>query len=755
MLFCCSTAFADGPNAWLNLSYTGEEQFEDGKRTTSSDSFFQNYYFSFNKSINPVLSYEFYIRTSLTDTHTKNSEGNETTTYQRAIEPDIVFSLRNPMYNLNVGYRRLEQWPTGQIKNDSRNTTEFYYSRFNLTPPEFPSLSLQFDRQSNYDHLSIKKLDNTSTRYSAYSAYNLMYKGLNLLYNLNYTRSENETGISEVISKTINSGVNLSYNIAYNKSFWDNIVNVSAGYQGNYVWNEDEHFATKTGEVSFKRTPSVGWYAKGTLAQPEVYTLTSLDINLTNAPFNAPSDDPGYTTATGVNIGNNGDAYYNIGIQLSLPQNVDTLYIYVKSAAGNPGNITWDVYRSPTNGPGPWTNIASVLNVAPTVFNSLNNIYRYELKFTSYNALYFKVVTMTKSDLNDVLVTEIEAFGTEVVSSSGKITGTSTFFTQGIYLNANLRPVNSLTFSLNYFLNRADQQPKSVLDSIKGVFSNLLSKSTTGFNEEQRSNVTRTYGANATWLAHRLLTTTASLQRNEAFDNKGETDFSSNTYSLTFSSSPLPTVDTNLSLIRTYSYSFDEKQSMNDLYLLTIGSKLYKDVNMIVDVGYTQAKTYTMAESSATLATENTESSTRYIRGSIDARLTPKLYTAIAYGFSSSTSGSTSSSSNDGSLIITYRPGRFVNITGFFNVADTGGDTSTGGGFLIDWLVLPAIRLNLNYQHRNTEPGSTTTDSISTYAMWYITKFLDVQVTYSYMRKMNDKKSETHNFVGNLTCRFW
>jgi hypothetical protein len=754
MLFCCSPVFADGPSAWLNINDTNTEQFENGEKTGASSSLFQNYYFNFNKSINPLLSYQFYIRTTWSDSSSEDSQGIKTYSYQRAIEPALDIYFRNPIYGLDAGYRRLEQWPTEHIKENSRRTTEFYYSRFNLTPPELPSLSLQFDRQSNYDHLLIKQLDNTLTRYSANSVYSLLYKGLNLGYNFTYTRNENETPLSQVLTKTIDDTFNLSYNIAYNKSFWDNRVSLSAGYQGNYVNNESEQYATQTGNVPFKRTPFVGWYAKGILAQPEVYTLTTSDPNLINTPTNALSDDPGYTTATGVNIGNNGDAYYNIGIQLSFPQDVDTLYIYVKSAAGNPGNITWDVYRSPTNGPGPWTNITSGLNVTPTVFNPQNNIYRYELKFTSFNALYFKAVNMTKLGLNDVFVTEIEAFGTEVVSSSGKVTSSSTFFTQGINLNGSVRPVNNLIFSLNYFLNRADQHPKSIIDSIEGAFSNLLSKDTTGYGEELRSNITRTYGGNVTWIPHRLLTATASFQRNEAFDNQYVTAFHADTYSLNFTSSPLPTLNTNLSLVRTYSYSFNEKQSMNDLYLLTIGSRLYKDVNMITDVGYTQGRTYAMPESSATLATENTKSSTRYIRGTIDANLTPNLYTDLTYGFSS-TSGSTSSSLNEGAVIITYRPGQFVNITGTLRVSDANGDASTAEGFSIDWLVLPVIRLNLNYQHTDTEPGSTTNDSITSYARWYITKFLDLQLTYSYVRNVSDKTDETYNFGGNLTCRFW
>jgi hypothetical protein len=361
---------------------------------------------------------------------------------------------------------------------------------------------------------------------------------------------------------------------------------------------------------------------------------------------------------------------------------------------------------------------------------------------------------MEVATVSDVLVTEIEAFGTEFVSSTGKITSSSTFFTQGINLNASLRPVKSFIFSLNYFLNRSDQHPKSIIDSIEGAFSNLLSKDTTGYKEELRSNITRTYGANAIWLAHRLLTATASFQRNEAFDNQYETAFHSDTYSLNFSSSPLPTLNTNLSLVRTSSYSFNEKQSMNDLYLLTIGSQLYKGVNMITDLGYTQARTYAMPESSATPTTENAKSSTRYIRGTINANLTPNLYTDLTYGFSQ-TSGSTSSSLNEGAVIITYRPGQFVNITGILRVSDADDNTSTAEGFLIDWLVLPVIRLNVNYQHTNTEPGATTNDSISSYARWYITKFLDLQLTYSYTRNVSNKTDETYNFGGNLTCRFW
>jgi hypothetical protein len=128
-------------------------------------------------------------------------------------------------------------------------------------------------------------------------------------------------------------------------------------------------------------------------------------------------------------------------------------------------------------------------------------------------------------------------------------------------------------------------------------------------------------------------------------------------------------------------------------------------------------------------------------------------------------SGTTSSSLKDGSMILTYRPGRFINITGSFRVSDTDGDTTTSEGFLVDWLPLPVVRLNLNYEHRNTKTQSTTIDSISAqsttidsisgYVIWYITKFMDVQLTSNYSRNVKEKKTEIYSIGGNLTCRFW
>ena len=422
----------------------------------------------------------------------------------------------------------------------------------NITPRALPSFSFQFDRQNDYDHLPSQKIDTTNTRYSGSSWYDVQYRDLKLSYNFTLARNEDKTP-KEIISKTINDSLNGLYNLGYSKTFWDGRINASAGYQGNYFRNKIEQFATQTGSVPFKRTPSMGMYGSGKQLEPNVDILTST-ITLSDNIYNVPA-----TTTTGtINIGLNGKKFHNTGIQLfSSAKPVDTLYIYVNRDITSDTELiqraNWRVYKSEFNLPNTWTEI-NILTINVEVFDIVNNIYRYEIKFAvPQNSLFFRVINMQVSSLNDVFVTEIEAYGTDIIPKSGEITDISTFFTQGINFNAHIRPSASLFFRLNYFLNRSDQNPASVINSIGGAFANIFTNSIQKNGNMLQSNITRNFGAASTWLIHRYLATTVRFERNQAFDNKKETDIRSDTYSLAFNSSPLPTLDTNLSFIRTYS----------------------------------------------------------------------------------------------------------------------------------------------------------------------------------------------------------
>ena len=749
-----TSAFAEGPNAWLNVNYSDTRQYEDGKKTESSSSFFQNYYIRLERPVTPLIYYQLYLRTTLNDSHTTDETGNRTSDYLRAVEPSFDLFLHNPLYRLDVGTRRLEQWSAAHLSNESRRTTEFYYSRFNLQPYELPALSLQADYQKDYDHLPQRMTDSTDMRYSASSWYDLNYRAIRLSYNITYMMDEIRTPVSST-TKSINNSLNALYSLAFNKSFLENRVNISAGYQGNYGRNKSQLFASAGSEILIQRQPREGLYAVGSQTQPSADALTPA-----GALIDLKKDVPAAVPGT-INIGQNGSKYQNIGIHLVSNTSVDKIYVYVNKDVRNDTNLKGtmtglEVYHSEFNTTGTWKKV-DIRPVEAEVVDPVNNIYRYVITFTtSQKDFYFKFVNLDSASLNDVFVTEIEAYGTDTASETGKVTDTTTFLSQGINLYTNFRPTRTLTMSLNYFLNRADQNPESVVGSTGGAFSSLFSNPKVEKDKSLMINITRSYGGNINWQVHRLLTTIARFQRNESLDNKDESNLKSNTYALSLTSAPLKTLDATLSLIRTYSYSFNEKQSINDLYMLTIGSRLHRDVNMITDIGYTRTRTYALEEQPSDTAAsgEGSRSTVKYIRGTLDAHLTNKLSANLTYGISN-TSGSTSSHSKDGNLILTYRPGRFFSISGTLKVTDTDGDTDSLEGILIDWLFLPAVRINANYQHSIMESGSGTTNIFSGYLLWYITRFMELQLNYNYTRENEEIKREIYNFGGNVTCRFW
>jgi hypothetical protein len=604
VLLTGSSAFTQGLSGWFDITNSTSKKFEDGDKTLETETLNHNLYLNFQKSITSMLSYEVNLRTNFSDSDLTVSDEDTTKDYLTSIEPSIDFLFGNPMYGLSGGYRHQEQWTTALLTNDSKTTTEFYYSRFNLSPQALPSLNIQFDKKKRFDHLDDMELDNSDTSYSAGSAYTLPSRDVKLRYNLNYSRIINRTPLSTTTSKTVNDNFNGNYNIGYTGLFWNNNVTYSASYQGNFSRNKTEQFVIQTDTVLNKRTPLAGLYALN--PNPDTGEVNT-ENNLINNDYN--------TAIASINIGTGMN--HNIGIWVPIQSSIDRLYIYVNENVSNDTNLqstsNWRLYKSNSNVPGTtWTNISTNINKVVITADTLNNIYRYEIVFsTPQSASYFKVVnlnTVNAIGLGDVFVTEIEAYGTDFLDEVIDTTVTTTF-TQGVNLSTGVKLMTKLNFLLHYTLNRTDENPISTSKSIGGIFENIYSDSVSGEKSDFTSNIRRNYGVSSTWLTHRLLTTTFRVQRNESFDNKEETDISYNTYNISFNSAPLPSLDTNLSLIRSDSFTFNEKDTINNSLLLSIGSKLYRDVNMITDIGYTRSKSFI----------NETSSSSRQIAGNIDA----------------------------------------------------------------------------------------------------------------------------------------
>jgi hypothetical protein len=747
--------YSQGLSGFLSLSYSTSSRFVEGEKTSTSDIINQSTSLNFRKRITPALAYRLNLRTRLSDSDSGGPDEVTTSRSRREVEPQIDLTLRNPMYHVTTGYRRAEQWSTASLTNESRQTREVYYSRFNLSPEALPSLSFLFNRTEQYDHLSSnRRLDDSSTRYTISSSYELPSRVINLNMNSSYTHNVDKTPLSPN-SKSVNDRFFYDYTIGYTKNYWDNRGIIHLSYQGNYNWSNNEQFIEESGDVLLERLPLEGLYAIGTAIEPDVDVLNASGWNTLV--------DNDLITGTGINLQT--ERFHNIGIQVSSIKTVDRLFIYVNKDVSTDTRLTnknnWKVFMSNFNLPDTWDEV-SIQNVTVTAFSILDTVFRYEIRFSSpQNASYFKAVSMETVDaltITDPLVTEIEAHGIETVDETGRISSDTTSYSQRFAIDMSIGPITSLTLSLNYAINRDDSNPGSVLDPVTGIIQNIFTHSVDTGEDDSQIRTTRTYGASAVWLTHRLLTSSFQFHRNESFDGKDIADFSTDTYSVSLMSDPLPTLGSMLSLSRSDHFILEEKDRTSNSIVLTIDSQLHRDINMTTDVAYTDSELF-----ETSLSPVQPSDATSYsLSGTIDARITRKLSADLTYRLNWRTSDTTSSSAKDTtsssakeiSSSMTYRPGRLINIRASFSISEADDELSTFESLSIDWRPLPAINLSTSYSHQDTDSGTSVSDRFTALGSWQITEFMSNRVSYSYRKIRLDRTTESQSFNVSLSCRF-
>lgn len=735
LMLSVSSVFGSSLDGWLSLNSTASQVELDGEKTSSTNSFIRNFNLRLNNDITPIVSYNFNLRTSLTDSEAADYISDKTTmTYQRRVEPTLELFIRNNIYDLNAGYRRQEKWSTAHYSNAGRLTSEFYYSRFSVKPDNLPSLSLDLERHKNFDHLPEREYYTTSDSYSLGSSYDMPSRDITLGYNIIYSRDVNRTPLNSM-TKSVSGDFSNNYNIGYRGSLWKRKLSYSSVYRGNYSRNRNRRYHASTGSEINIRDNNGGFSVQNTDTQ------TALISN---------SELTGGDLVTSAGIDLTSTTYNHIGIQVLFGKSVDRLYIYVDeniSAENVLDNINnWKAYSSSDNTYGSWTEVGiSAVNVA---YDSLNDKYRYEILFSSSREeYYFKAVNLAVSGVNGVDVTEIQALGTDDITETGAVTTVSKAFSQGINLNAVIRPLEKWKINLTYSIDRADQAPASVTDSISGIFENIFSESLGDGANNDSSTLTRNYGASAGWEANSLLSSTMNISRNEGFNNTGGDESASNNYSIIVNYIPLSTVDTNFSVLRSDSYINSEQTSTSDSFLFSADTKLHRDVSMVTDVGFSSSDDLA-AGTSTTLSS---------INGSLDADITRKMSGTLNYGYITTKTEGDSSVSRDLSASINYQAGRFFNVSGNFDYSNSIGNEDISESIGLDWLPLPRLRLNADFQHSTSDGESykTITDSASGYGTIYVTRFANLRFSYSYSKTEYEMtERENHSINTNLNCRF-
>ena len=724
-----TSAFSASLNSWVNMSNNTSKTEVDGEKTISLSSFSRNFNLSLTKPVTPLISYDLHLRGNLLDSERANYLTDDTTkTYHRSVEPTLELFIRNNIYDLNAGYRRNMRWSTAHYSNSSKVTSEFYYSRFSVIPENLPTISLDLERLKNFDHLPEKEIYNTTDSYSVSSSYALPSKDLKFGYNIVYSEVTNKTPLSTQV-KSVMATFNNNYNIGYAGFLWDRKINYTTMYQGNYSRNRDTRSFSGVGTEISIRGNNGGFSAQ----DPVLGVQASLTSNnaLTNGNL---------TTSAGIDL--SADLNNHIGIQILFGKSVDRLYIYVdeningESTLNNSAN--WQVYKSSTNNDNSWTEV-DISNV-DVEYDVLNDKYFYEILFlSSQEEFYFKAVNLDVSSIIGVNVTEIQALGTDEITDTEDDTAVTKSFTQGINLNAGIRLAKNWDFGLSYSIDRADQNPASVMDSVSGIIENIFSKTLENENENTISTLSRNYGASSRWQALRQLTPSMNIRRSENFNNTGVVEAATNNYSLGIYYVPLPTVDTNLSMVRSDSFSDSEKTTTSDSLLLSADTKLHRDLNMITDIGF----------SSTNDLAEDTTTTLSSINGSLDARITRKMSGTLNYGYSTSTTDADSTYSKILSTSFNYQAGRFISFLGDFDYTNSAGKEDMSESLGVDWLPLPKLRMNFNYRHSSSDGDiyKKIIDSVSGYGQIYITKFADIRVSYAYSQIDSGEGSK-------LDCRF-
>jgi hypothetical protein len=752
-----SGAYADGLGGLASFNYNSTNVDRDGNRQTETRSLNENYYLTYDKSVTRAVSYQLYVRINEFQSRITDDTNNIDLNHNRMIEPGLDVYIRNSFYNFSAGYRRQEDWSdnfsSGDIKflypyqllrsddrlgDDDRETTELYYARLNFIPKNLPTLTLDYDRFENFDYLSPKSKDQTIDEYSIRSSYSVSPWDISTRYYLNFSHSVNKKPDART-NKIVSNDLNLNYVTGYAGSFWGRRVNYSFSYRGNYSRSDNKISVTETGSFLIQRDALGGFNARGNAAQPDVDFLPS-QVSLI---------DDDFITSTGIDISTLITGQFeNLGIRVSGTKSVDTIYVYVNQdvTADVLNNVSnWRAFSSDVNinVPGTWTE-QIIQSVSVSAHDIPNSIYRFEIKLSvPVTAFFLKVVNLQIASTANVSVTEIEAYGTDNILDR-ETTDETDSFTQGLEFRSSSQLRENVTLTLHYSVDRSDRNADSVFSSIGGVFKNIFSDDVSGDDADFRSIITRGYGATASWDAHRLISTSLRLQRSENFDDLKINDFASNSYNLSFNSSPLPTLDATLSLLRSDTFQSGNKENETHSVLMSVGSRLHRDVHMITDAGYTRSNSLT----------NNTTSDSYLFDGSINAKLNRKLSGSMSYGFLHTSSGTTSRDSVNSLLTVSYRPARLINLSGNFRFQDTDGITTTSERLLVDWIPLPVVRMNFNYVHSNSDASPSRSDTFSSYMIWHITKFADVRFTYTYTRTVDIDTTKTYGYNTYVNCRF-
>ena len=682
------------------LYYRSTEK-KTAQEQESSWSFTQIYDLGLVKEFTPKVNFTANLGVNVTET-----DDTKTT----RLYPDMRLNLSNEYFSANTGYQLVERGLDilTMVSDENRYTTESWNTNFYTKLEKYPKLRLLYSQDKSYDHLSVRETNSRTNRFSGSADY--AYRFLNLYYNYMNTITDDYVADSSGETNSHEGRIN------FRRSFWSNKVTSSGSYSIKETKTETEARG-KDIEVDEQKSASAGLY-KATNA-PD--TVTSISLN--DKPDLIDGDK---ATSTGIQIGGFPTSDYddqNIGLEFTFSTEIEKIYLYTTTpnTKFNKNNYTWDVYSSSDNST--WTLVKDTAS-----FDYDRTQERFEISFTKTSAKYFKVVN-DDNESYDLFVTEIEAYG--VKAQAAYTTAETVATTETVQANLGFRPFDWLSFTYN--INQDMQKSESGTTSTR---TRRLSQNISGVVEKG-------------FKVHKYLEVRPHYQKRlEYKDESGaETSSSTDTYRVHFLSSPLKTLDTDLSLNHRVSKEDGQTQSKSSSALLHVAAKLREGADLDMDADITHSENL-LSES---------DSTTRSINSNLRLELTSTLTTEIEYNMNWSETeapgGGTTGRNSYAKIIGYWRPSHDFYFRGSYSVDrdEEAGDETSRQDYDLNWLLTEKIQLSMGYGlNRNDTVQTTYSSDLS----WSLSRTFTLRFGFNWTRQEAETETETQVVTADLSARF-
>lgn len=689
ILFCSNGVYAeDDIHGSANLSYRSTETKtgEEKKRTWG---FVQTYNMQLSKEITPKVNFGADLGINVNET-----DSSKTT----RLTPNLRLDVRNEYFDAGTGYRITEKGLDifTMSTEEDRYTSESWNSNFSTKSEKYPKIRLRYNEDMDYDHLAVHKKNNKTTSFSSAAEYKYQFLNLFCEYKNDISNDYVTEGTTE--SDTYDGRIN------FRQSFWENKIATSGSYSINNKKSETE---TKGQDVSVDEKKQA--YAGLHISDP-----TPVSSTLNSIP--ALIDGNKNASAGGINIGGSGNIDQNIGVDLNKQTDAEKIFLYTLAPAPsfNKNDFTWAVYSSSDNNA--WTLINSSAD-----FQYSESENRFEISFAKTQARYFKIVN-TSNDMNSLNVTEIEAYSSKTYAA---FTTTETEQTsETIQANISYRPTDWLSF----------------------IYDFTEDKQTSKDDDEKTRSQTHNINGSVEKDFHKFLSARAQYSKRLEYDIK-EDDKTTDTYLLHFFSSPLETLDADLSFNHTVSKEASRTQSKSSSALFQVSAMLREGADLDLNANITNSEN--IASQSETLS----KSFGSNLRLDLTKRLTAEIEHNRNWTQTEAPSTETSDETSNTKCTFNWRPSHDFYYKGSYSIDrnEKTGDETTQQQYNMNWLMTEKMQLSAGYTlNRNDSVSSAWSSDLS----WNLSKAITLKFGYNWSCQKSDTTTTTQTFSANLSARF-